>query len=200
MRKLLRVVWHALTVLGLLMVVVTLVPVDSWYATALAGEWNDPRGDTLIVLGGGTVGEEGLIGLGSYWRTVYAVRAWRQGRFRQMIITGEGAAPAMRDFAVAYGVPAASIRIDDKAASTRENALNVAGMLDAKAGTKTLLTSDYHMFRAHRAFEKAGIDVAPVPFPDAGKRAGRWYERWPVFIDLCRESVKIAYYKVRGWI
>ncbi len=199
MRKLLRVAWQAIAFLGLLMLLVTVIPVDSWYARALAGQWNDPRGDTLIVLGGGTVGE-GLIGLGSYWRTVYAVRAWRQGRFRQMIITGEGAAPAMRDFAVAYGVPATSIRVEDKARSTRDNALYVARMLDANAGTKALLTSDYHMFRARRAFEKAGVGVVPLPFPDVGKSAQRWYNRWPAFIDLCRETVKIGYYKVRGWI
>jgi hypothetical protein len=54
MRKLLRVAWQAIAFLGLLMLLVTVIPVDSWYARALAGQWNDPRGDTLIVLGGGT--------------------------------------------------------------------------------------------------------------------------------------------------
>ena len=63
-----------------------------------------------------------------------------------------------------------------------------------------LLTSDYHMFRAHRAFKKAGLEVLPKPFPDARKRASEWTGRWPAFLDLVEETLKIGYYYARGWI
>jgi uncharacterized SAM-binding protein YcdF (DUF218 family) len=65
---------------------------------------------------------------------------------------------------------------------------------------KVLLTSDYHMFRAFRAFQKAGLNVLSRPIPDARKRAARWLYRWWVFLDLSSETMKIVYYRARGWI
>ena len=62
------------------------------------------------------------------------------------------------------------------------------------------MTSDSHMFRAYRAFRKAGMQVEPRPFPDAGKRNSRWLNRWGVFLDLCTEMEKSVYYLARGWI
>ena len=70
----------------------------------------------------------------------------------------------------------------------------------SERGRKVLLTSDYHMFRACRAFRKAGLEVAPRPFPDAGKRAANWLGRWPAFLDEVVETLKIGYYFVRGAI
>ena len=63
-----------------------------------------------------------------------------------------------------------------------------------------LLTSDYHMYRALRVFQKAGLNVAPRPFPDIVKRSSSLTERWPAFFELWEESVKTAYYWFRGWI
>ena len=67
-------------------------------------------------------------------------------------------------------------------------------------GTKVLLTSDYHMTRAYRAFKAVGIDVLPRPFPDVIKRANSFENRWGAFIDLARETVALGYYLARGWI
>jgi uncharacterized SAM-binding protein YcdF (DUF218 family) len=63
-----------------------------------------------------------------------------------------------------------------------------------------LLTSDYHMLRAHRALRRAGVTLAPRPIPDARKRYGGFSQRWSVFLELCGESAKIAYYWARGWL
>ena len=146
------------------------------------------------------------MGSSSYWRSVYALRAWRQGTFRRIVISG-GPAPAdrsiaapMRDFLEAHGVPREAIQIETQSTSTHENALRVAELLAHVPGSKVLLTSDYHMFRAFRAFKKAGLEVLPRPFPDAGKRAVGWAGRWPAFVDLIVEMMKIGYYRVRGWI
>jgi uncharacterized SAM-binding protein YcdF (DUF218 family) len=62
------------------------------------------------------------------------------------------------------------------------------------------MTSEYHMFRASRVFQKAGVNVAPRPIPDALKRAGVTLKRWPVLVDELSETVKIGYYAARGWI
>jgi uncharacterized SAM-binding protein YcdF (DUF218 family) len=201
---LLRYAVRALACLGLLFVMVTVTPVLGWWAGALAGPWTEAHGDVLIVLGS-EAQPDGIIGESSYWRTVYAVRAWRQGGFREIVVSGgvQGGvtvAELMRDFMVCSGIPAGAIRLETHAASTRENALFVTKMLADTPGRKVLLTSDYHMFRAYRAFRKAGLDVELRPFPDAGKRVQRWERRWPVFLGLVLETGKVGYYWARGWI
>jgi uncharacterized SAM-binding protein YcdF (DUF218 family) len=182
------------------MVIVTFSPLLGWWAAALSGAMADPRGDVLIVLAGDRI-EPAMIGETSYWRSVYAVWAWRSGGFRRIVVSGEqaGAAP-MRDFMVCQGVPAEAIALEPRSASTRENAEFTAALLKTEAGKRVLLTSDYHMYRARRAFEKAGLAVLPRPFPDAAKRINQRPNRWPVFCELIRETIKIGYYYARGWI
>jgi uncharacterized SAM-binding protein YcdF (DUF218 family) len=199
-----RFVSRILAAIGLLFVVVTFTPLDEWWANRLAGTWNDPKGEVLVVLGGDTVKDS--IGLSSYWRSVYAVRMWKQGGVRSVVVCGgsNGSEPSiagqMRDFMVSQGIPAAAIRVETESQSTRTNALNSKPLLEQLGGQKVLLTSDYHMFRAYRAFRKAGIDIQPSPFPDSLKQAASWETRWPAFLGLCVEQAKIAYYFVRGWI
>jgi uncharacterized SAM-binding protein YcdF (DUF218 family) len=204
MRRAGRYVVRALAAIGFLYVLVSVSPIDGWWIRLLAGPWNDPRGDVLIVPGADSVRD--VIGAASYWRSVYAVRVWRDGGFREVIVcggpAGGGAAIAerMRDFMVSQGVPAAAIRVETGSHSTRENALYSKALIDAAPGRKILLTSDYHMFRAYRTFRKAGIAVEPRPIPDAAKQISSWETRWSVFVNLCTETVKIGYYFARGWI
>ena len=202
--KVLRFLTCALAGLGFLVVLVTVTPLVSWWAGALAGPWEDPNGDVLIVLGGSLMGD-GVMGQSSYWRSTYAVLAWGEGTFRRIVVSGGGPAGSsiakpMRDFLECRGVPQTAIEIETRSRSTHENALYLVEMLARVPGRKVLLTSDYHMFRAHRVFKKAGLEVLPRPFPDARKRASYWTGRWPAFLDLVGETVKIGYYYVRGWI
>jgi len=199
-----RFVSRILAAIGLLFIVVTFTPIDDWWANYLSGAWNDPTGEVLVVLGSDTLKDS--IGLSSYWRSVYAVRAWKHGGFRTVVVSGGGnggqptIAEQMRDFMVSQGVPAAAIRVETESHSTHENALKAKPLLDQLTGRKILLTSDYHMFRAYRAFRKVGIDVQPSPFPDSLKQSASWAGRWPAFLGLCTETTKIAYYFIRGWI
>ncbi len=195
-----RLVLWAFAGAGALVALATFTPLCSWYSRVLAGPWKDPRGDVLIVLGGSSA-DGAAIGLSSYWRAVYAANAYREGGFTRVVISGATASRQMRDFLVFSGVPAHAIRTEELSRNTRENALFTARLLAGEPGTKVLLTSDYHMYRAHRSFTKAGLQVAPRPFPDAGKRAHRSYlARWPVFIDETIETIKIGYYLARGWL
>jgi uncharacterized SAM-binding protein YcdF (DUF218 family) len=193
----------ALAALGLLYVTVSATPLVDWWARALAGRWEDPGGDVLIVLGGGQF-EDGIVSESSYLRSVYAVRAFRSGAIQRILVSGgppqHPVSAAMRDFMAGSGVPREIITLETQSDSTRENALATARILNRDSGRKVLLTSDYHMFRAARSFAKAGLAVRPRPVPDAIKRAARWPGRWPAFLDLCLESAKIAYYAIRGWI
>jgi uncharacterized SAM-binding protein YcdF (DUF218 family) len=195
--------------IGFLYILVSATPLVRWWATALSGPWDDPKGDVLVVLTGSLL-DERTIGVNSYWRAVYAARTFLDDGFREMIITGGGlertpiAAP-MRDFVLCLGVPAGAVRIEISSNDTHDSAVNLADWArrTARPGTSrrfVLLTSDYHMFRSWRVFRKAGLEMLPRPFPDIRKRAGFWWNRWSAFIDLLVESTKIGYYWARGWI
>jgi uncharacterized SAM-binding protein YcdF (DUF218 family) len=190
---------RSLAAVGLLLLIVTFLPVVNWWTRALSGPWENPSGEVLIVLAGD--GDAGMIGEISYWRAVYAVWTWREGGWEEIIISGgAGTANAMRDFVVAQGVPVSAVRVEGRSHSTRENALFTASMLVADGRRKVLLTSDYHIFRAVRAFRKAGVDTRTRPVPDAGKRSNTYALRWSIFVGLLAETAKICGYAVRGWL
>lgn len=205
-RGILRLGTRSLTVLGLLFLVVTLTPIDRWWAEKLAGEQYCSAGDVLVVLGGAAF-EDGEMEWNSYLRCRYAGRSYRTGGFNQIMVSG-GPSPrskvavaiAMGESLECLGVPARAIRLETVSRSTRENALYSAPTLNALKGRKVLLTSDYHIFRARRAFAKVGVEVLPQPIPDVQKRGGNWLARWPAFVDLVVESGKIGYYWLQGWI
>ncbi len=188
-----------LALLGALLLLVTLLP-PRWYVIGLAGVWNDPPGATLIVLGADSLDGQ-MLGVASYWRSVYAILAWREGGFGHLILSGETSVTApMRDFIVAQGIPASVIVMENRSNSTRENALFTTSLARQFPAPYVLLTSDYHMWRARHAFQKAGLIVQPRPFPDALKRMNQWSARWSIFIELLVESAKIIYYWARGWV
>lgn len=193
---------RALALLGLLQLIVAATPLMEWWTRALAGVWADPTGSTLVVFGN-EVHPDGMIGEVSYWRAVYAVLAWREGKFQRMILCGGPASnpdsEAMRRFVVSQGVDPARVSVDRDSLSTRESALAAKRAAGNDPGV-VLLTSDYHMFRSIRAARKAGLNARPRPVPDLLKRTPVWYRRWDVFLTLCVESSKIAYYWARGWI
>ena len=204
MRTAARWITRALAVIGFLFVFVTVTPIDDWWIKSLEGPWNDPKGDVLIVLAADSIKD--VIGWSSYWRSVYAVRAWREGGWRLVLISGgskggvEPAAERMGEFMMSQGIPVSVIRVETESQSTRENALKSKPILDQLTGRKVLMTSDFHMFRAVRVFRKAGITIEPRPLPDAAKQVVSWQNRWPVFLELCVETAKIAYYFSHGWI
>lgn len=198
-----RRVFQFFAILGFLMVVVTLTPLDNWWATILAGPWNDPTGDILIVLGG-SMGDDGIIGEDSYLRDEYALLAYRQGGFHTIVLSGGGkpvaVSTAMRNFLVCEGVPPAAILTETASMSTRQNALYTKELVKDMQGKMVLLTSDYHMWRAYHVFRRVGLNVLPRPIPDARKLASGWTGRWPVFLTLTEETIKIVYYFMRGWL
>ena len=202
MRMMRRLIATLLIGASLLVFAVTFTPLVPWWARRLAGPWNDPSGDVLIVLAGSGL-EDGVLGESSYLRAIYAARAYRQAPYAKVVVSGGGPAhpaAAMRDFLIFQGIPAERIVVENAATSTRENALFVKQLLAQNPNRKVLLTSDYHMYRAQRAFAKAGLATVPHPFPDAIKRSASRTERWPIFFDLLSEAAKSAYYYLRGWI
>jgi len=201
-----RVARGACAALGLWMVLVTVTPLTSWTALRLAGPWTNPHGDVLVVLAGSSL-TDGVLGLSSYWRGLYASMVYREGGFHRVLITGGGevfssvpVSYCMQKLMVVLGVPAEAISIETTSSNTHENAVLSVPILKSMPGRKVLLTSDYHMYRARRAFSKAGIEMPGWPYPDAGKRAASWNGRWSAFLDEAVELGKILYYKLNNWL
>lgn len=189
----------------LLVLLVTFTPVVPWYARLLAGNWTDSDGDILIVLSC-DIQSDGLPGAISYVRSLYAVRAWRAGHFQRIVVSGGSdhapvsLAASIRDVLVSNGVPKDAIYLEERAHSTRENAVFTGALIRSWPGKRVLLTSDNHMFRAYRTFLKANIPVVPRPIPDMLKSVNQRMNRWNCAVGLIFESMKIVYYAVRGWI
>jgi uncharacterized SAM-binding protein YcdF (DUF218 family) len=198
-RRLGNILRSLLTAAGVILVLITFTPVLRWWAAALAGQWGDGKGQVLIVLGGDLTTPD-ILGVTSYWRSVYAVFCWREGHYQTLVLSGRDLAAPMRDFVVAYGIPREAVILEDRSTNTHENTQFTAELLRNDPRKKVLLTSDYHMFRAWRAFRKAGLDVSPLPFPDAQKRFNNVAERWSIFCLLASETAKVGYYGIRGWI
>jgi uncharacterized SAM-binding protein YcdF (DUF218 family) len=205
-RTLLDAAKRACTGIGFLFLLVTLTPLTRWWAAAMAGSFANPPtdGEVLVILGGSALGD-GTIGGSSYWRAVYGVRIWRTGHYRHVLVCGgnsDGVAvsAAIRDYLVSQGVPADTILTEEQSLTTRENALFARPILAQFPGKKVLLTSDYHVYRAQRAFSRAGIQTTSFAFPDVYKLSLSWIGRWVGFLELCSETGKIAYYKARAWI
>ena len=188
-----------LTAIGLLVVLVTATPLTSLWAARLASPWHDDRGGTLIVLAAESLNKD-VVGVSSYWRCFYTALAWRSGAFRQVVVSGDSVVGPMKSALVSMGVPAAAIQLDSQSGTTRLSALHCRDLLAAAPGPKVLLTSDYHVFRARRAFLKAGLPAGVSVVPDVTKRSTSWSGRWPAFLDLLSETCKIAYYYFKGWI
>jgi uncharacterized SAM-binding protein YcdF (DUF218 family) len=175
-------------------------PVTKWYTARLAGPWREPKGEILIVLGADPPTAD-FIGLATYWRCVYAVRVWREGGFRTIVVSGGGnIAGSMRSFLECAGVPGDRIVVEDRSRSTRENAVFTAALLARLPGRKVLVTSDMHTYRSLHAFRKAGVEVSPRFFPYVFKVYNSWPARWTLFVELVVETAKIVGYRVRGWI
>ncbi len=199
MRRLLRTLTVMLAIIGAATVLTVATPVTGICAHRLAGPILDPTGPVLIVLTAAPP-VDGMLSDSSYWRAVYAVRAWRSGGFERILISGYQSA-AMKQFLSDGGVPADRIDLEERSTSTRESAEFTALLLRGKSPARpVLMTSDYHMWRALRCFEKAGLPVAPRPIPDAIKRSAAWYNRPTVLCIELEELCKIAGYRVRGWI
>jgi uncharacterized SAM-binding protein YcdF (DUF218 family) len=198
--KFLQRLWlRASGLFTLFLVLITFTPFVNWYAGWLGAPWTDPDGDVLIVLGGGSL-DGRFPSENTLLRCLYAVRAYQRGHFREVLVVGFEISQSMRDVLASQGIPAAVIRLEDRSMSTRENAIRTAGLLNSGSGRKVLLTSDYHMLRAARAFRKAGVTVAEYPVPDARKRSVRYLKRASAFEDEALETVKIVYYFLHGWI
>ena len=119
-----------------------------------------PSGDAIIALAGNAGKNNGMNGETKV-RLDRAVALYQEGAAPVLVVTGGGEPPvaeAMRDAAVAAGIPAEAILVENKSHSTLQNAMFAADIetLD-KGGNVLLVTHRYHLPRANASMRWAGF-------------------------------------------
>jgi uncharacterized SAM-binding protein YcdF (DUF218 family) len=192
-----RTTQRILALFGLLILLVLVTPLVSWWAKLYAGPIDQPKGDVLILLSA-AADENGGISYSSYWRARQALVAWQTGSFKIIVISGGG--PGIFNFLLANGVPRSAMIAEWRSTSTRESGIAVARLIENLPGKRVLLTSDFHMYRAIRVFRKLGVDAAPMAVPDVLHGTEHWPDRFGACWTMAVETAKIGYYGLRGWI
>lgn len=155
-----------------------------------------PRGgqwDAIIVLGC-RVFADGRPSLSLAARVQAAAELYAEGRAEQIVLTGGvgDAGPAEAEVAAALaeslGVPRSAMVLEDRSASTEQNARFAAQLTSAR---RVLIVTDaYHVFRSERVFERYFEQVHGV-----GTISPRL---WPRVRGAMREVAAVASYGVRG--
>jgi uncharacterized SAM-binding protein YcdF (DUF218 family) len=169
---------RTLALLGLAGVVV--VVVVAGYASFRVwqrGDVDDSTGrgpaDAIVVLGAAQY--DGRPSPVFQARLDHAIELWQAGRAPLLVTTGgrqEGdrttEAATGRAYAIAKGVPAAAILIEDLGRSTQESLDAVAGILRAHGARNAIFVSDrMHMLRVMRMAKDLGIGAYASPAPDS---------------------------------
>lgn len=164
----------------------------------LSPQNNPDKADAIVVVSGGQTTSRAEKGIDLY----------KQGYAPNIIFSGAALddgpsnAFAMRDQALASGVPAGNIYIDEKSQNTYENAVNSKAILQSLAASKIILvTSPYHQRRANQTFESVlGKDyqlLGVSAFDDRWSKSQWWRRGFPLFISVS-ETWKLIYIGITG--
>lgn len=128
-----------------------------------AGSTQCAKADAIVVLSGGDTSartDEGIKLLQNGWANSIVFSGAAQDK------SGPSNAAAMRQRALADGVPAASIYVEERSATTEENALNThAIFVNNNFNTVILVTSGYHQRRSELEFKKENTNITVLNHP-----------------------------------
>ena len=130
-------------------------------------------------------------------RTTAAVAALQQQPGAVLVLTGGvglgsiSEARAAADLALALGIPADLLVLEERSASTEENARYAAALLPELAGPVLVVTDSYHLWRAERVFARHFAQVDGLAVQPGPKR-----RTW----GALREVAAILLYASRDWL
>jgi uncharacterized SAM-binding protein YcdF (DUF218 family) len=127
-----------------------------------------PIADVIVVLGCAVRGDAAGPALAR--RMDCAIALFRRGVAPRLLLSGGGRrrpeAAAMRDLALAGGVPAAAILTESASRNTNENATFTGRLMRDKGIASLVLVSEaYHLPRARLLFRAAGLAITSVAHP-----------------------------------
>lgn len=159
---------------------------------------NLSKSDVIVVLSGGTD------------RTEWGIKLYQDGWAPRLLFVGAAQdksgpsnAAAMRQEAVAAGIPETAIFTEDKSTNTLENAQFSKVILDQIGAKKFILvTSPYHQRRVFETFNyvygNSGIEIINSPSGYSAWNAKAWWEK-PASSDVTiSEVLKIMWAKLIG--
>jgi vancomycin permeability regulator SanA len=163
---------------------------------AISGLNDELHAADLGVVLGSKVDRDGRPSTGLQARLDHAVELYRQGYFKQVLVSGghgrEGydEAVVMGHYLEAHGVPSGAILEDNDGYTTWMTARNTARIMEQRRFKSALIISEYfHMTRCRLAFEKYGIS------PVYTSHASFWSVR--NFYSLPREVAGCVVYSLR---
>lgn len=160
---------------------------------------NEPqKADAIVVVSGGQTTS----------RAQRGIELYKQGYAPNIIFSGAALddgpsnAYAMRSQALAEGIPASHIYIDEISQNTYENAVHTKEILNGLNAKKIILvTSPYHQRRANQTFRAVlGSDYEVLgvsAFDDRWSKSQWWRRGFPLFITLS-ELWKLGYVNITG--
>ncbi|MCP5502698.1 MAG: YdcF family protein [Leptospiraceae bacterium] len=155
------------------------------------------KADAIVILGGminNLVKHQDIIELGEGAdRLVYAVELYREGKAKEIILTGGSGvlffqknpeAELAKKMLISLGVAKEHIIIENLSRNTRENALHTSNLLRKQKKNKIILvTSAFHMKRSLALFQKYGLDIIPFPC-DYRELTNEFF--WDAFVPTTR--------------
>lgn len=171
----------------------------------------NPRGDAIVVLGGG-VYNSGRLKASSFKRLITGFVLHKKTGL-PIILSGGAAisvipeAKIMKELLKTFGVDEEYIYAELNSRDTGENAKYVKKVCQRIGCERIILvTSGFHMRRAEALFKKVGFKV--VPYPTDLKFEGRYnvysfFPKYSVFYDSAiaiREYIGLLFYKLTGRI
>ncbi len=160
----------------------------------------------IVVLGGG-LWPEGLLGNSSLRRALHGIALYRQGLASILVFLGEerrgppAEATVRAELARQFGIPPSVILTETRAWTTREEAVRVEALLRSKGVRKILLVTDsHHMSRAQKVFENVGFEVLAAPADDLSSASESPGERLRLMHWVLRELAARFYYRLAGYL
>jgi len=199
--ELMRALWHvlrwplaALSALAWLLIGWLLYLLVSMLI--IGGHHSSRNADVGIVLGAGVT--DGKPSAPFAARIDYGVQLYKAGRVRRLLFSGgkvkgqREEALVARDRAIAMGVPAQAILVDDKSRTTQLNFVESRKVMAANgAKTALVITEPLHMMRSLRMARDLGIDAEGEPLPRT------FYQDWPSWRGFVRSELIL--YNVYLW-
>ena len=154
-----------------------------------------PERPTAIVFGAGVVDGRPTPALAD--RVHAAVELYRQGRVRHLLLSGDNSridydeVTAMREQAMAEGVPADAITRDHAGFDTRSSCYRARDVFGVTAAV--LVTQDYHLPRALYTCRDLGIDAVGLRVPD-------WQHNADQLTWCCYPATDSRQYMAREWL
>jgi len=198
--------WRTLGLIGLALVGLPLLgagSIEAWMQLAARGEiYRDlaavPHRRVAIVFGAQVLPGERLSNALAY-RVDAAIALYNAGKVETLLMTGDGRASnydepsAMRDYALARGVPEGAIVLDGAGLRTYDSCYRARSVYGVRPDEAILVTQEYHLPRA--LYTCGNLDVRAIGFaarPFEGPRAveaerrehpARWLAWWQVVVS-----------------